>query len=63
MIIQRYGILPKIVILMGDNKELIQRRRERVNEKGQQILVGTDLVTWVLNVINDETWSLLSRNL
>lgn len=58
-----WGISPKTMILMGNYKELVQGRRERVKEKGHQVLVGTDLVIWVLNVINDETWSLLSRNL
>lgn len=29
MIIERWGIPPKIVILMGNNKELVQERRER----------------------------------
>lgn len=51
------------VILIGNNKELIQGRREIVKKRGHQTVTDTELVIRILSVIKDETWSLLSRNL
>jgi hypothetical protein len=58
-----WDIVPKIVILIQNYKELAQGRKKRVKERGHRILFATELVTWVLSVIEDKTWFLHLRNL